>query len=120
MCNWKEVDAEAEELFRTSHSSSSGVLVEAADGRIYFLPNEEAAKFEVAQDKSGVHRAVMHAGRKPPISIQERRASGGEPVKPQPVEPLLNCRNLLRWLLSNDPDNEMWRRFSVVWMYHCF
>lgn len=94
----------------------TGVMVEAADGRVFFLPSDKADAFLVSTDESNIHRALMHAGRSPlgPIG-SEVVSNKSDPV----AHPLASCRYMLHWLLTHNPDSMVWRQNSVMWMNRC-
>lgn len=82
----------------------TGVTVEATDGRIFFLPDAEARKFEIP--KSNSYRAFRYLSTHSPIqNVPHKKAKG--------------CKGVLKWLLSHDPDSEFWRQVSVDWMNNC-
>lgn len=82
---------------------TAGVIVEAPDGRIFFLPNAEAKKFQIKS--SNLHRAFLHVAKLPPRAHTAKKARG--------------CAGTLKWLLTHDPDSQFWRQVSVDWMNNC-
>jgi hypothetical protein len=83
---------------------SDGVIVRAIDGRVFYLPKADVAKTQLHGEK--LARA------------EELLAKGGFTPPPQP-DAFDNCKNLLRWLLSNDPGTENWRAVSAWWIDEC-
>ena len=94
-------------------TEGAGVMVEAPDGRVFFLPEADAAKFQVTTDSSNLHRALLHAGRRPQL---QQQAGQGQPPPQQPQE---SCEYMLNWLLTHDPHSRIWRQNSVTWINNC-
>jgi hypothetical protein len=81
-----------------------GLLVRAADGRVFFLPKAEIAKTQLhGEAATAAENLLDKVGLTPPI-------------QPEQID---NCANLLRWLMSNDPFTQNWRENSVWWMNEC-
>gem|GEM_PF-6440342 len=91
-----------------------GLLLAAFDGRIFFVPEGELAKFEVRPDATLPHQRVVSFAR-------ERLAPGaGGPITGGPIaHPMASCAWMLHWLCTHDPNNKVWRQNSVVWMNAC-
>jgi len=80
-----------------------GVLVQGAKGRIFFLSKEQARKAAVPPGRSKLLRKL------------QKKAGG-----PPPPRPLFsNCKNLLRWLLTHNPNSQRWRAVCAWWIDEC-
>lgn len=78
-----------------------GVIVHSSSGRIFFLPEEEAKKFEVESNPD--FEAFNNATSQP---------------YPGPAQPA-SCTGRLKWLLSHNSNIQLWRENSVKWINLC-
>jgi hypothetical protein len=80
-----------------------GVLVQAGDGRFFFIHNIDVERFGVSKENS---------------AVLEKMVSGMVPSNPI-AHPNASCKLIWEYLMSHDPNNETWRRVSVMWIRQC-
>jgi len=82
---------------------SEGVLVQAGDGRFFFIHNIDVERLGVSRENS---------------AVLEKMVSGMAPSNPI-AHPNASCKLIWEYLMSHDPNNETWRRVSVMWINQC-
>jgi hypothetical protein len=94
-----------EEVLKLLESSTEreGVTVQAPDGRLFFLPKEDADRLAIP--RSGLYTAFR--------AVRDRAPRTTEREKEDP------CPGMWRWLESHEPDSDRWRLTCIVYFESC-
>jgi hypothetical protein len=91
----------------------SGWVVQDADGRFYFLSEQDARMFRIENEDSTKLLRQLWAKA---ASHQAAR----QLARPLDEHPGINtCRQLKRWLDTHNPRLTTWRRLSLIWADNC-
>ena len=74
----------------------TGVTVESADGKVFFLTDAQAKHAEIHPGPD--YRAYAELVKRPPPVVPER------------------CRALKKWLDRNDPNTVVWKEVAQAWL----
>jgi hypothetical protein len=97
-----------------SNDEPEGVTVQAADGRLFFLSNEEASRLAIPQTK--LYTAFHFISQIPSDApAPEAQKKGGAPVVANPK----GCGGIGRWLNHHSPHSAKWRRLCIWYFDNC-
>ena len=89
-----------EELLQEGASEPTGVIASAADGRMFFIPDDHSTRFGVRQ--IDLYSAFQIVSRTSENSASSRR-----------------CAEVKHWLDTHDPRTELWQRICVRYLDEC-
>jgi hypothetical protein len=85
-----------------------GLVVRSSDGRAFFLTEEEIDRKALTPEVTAAIAAIF-----------EKKATGGLRNREMLPGNEEYCAGITLWLLTHEPDNEHWRKVSVIWMNEC-
>jgi hypothetical protein len=90
------------EVLRGAEDEPAGVIARSADGRLFFIPDEEAERFGIEDSK--LYKAFVAAG------------GGASPVESNSLYP---CVLAADWLGSHSPRSPKWRKICLEYFDNC-
>jgi|SRR5580704_12964901 hypothetical protein len=81
-----------------------GLIVRSLDGQSFFLTKEEINRKAVTSEANAAIAKIFG------------KSGGGGVATPAEY---VSCKGMLEWLVTHDPFNEYWRRYSAIWAEYC-